>query len=158
MPVNGIDDATNTMEEHLPEQQASPKLRLKDGSEVDARKAYVIWRMLVSMEHDETHDLRLLAAFARGEEDKFHPMEQASLRKKRHQWFTADGSLEPLHFAVFSSAYRETGDGPVVVDPFQLRTDSDIDTYNHVQREHAHAMRWLRRRVFGNDPPDSKSR
>lgn len=144
--------------EALTDHEEPLQLRLKDGSEVDARKAYVIWRMLVAREPDEAHEFRLLAAFARGEQDKFHPMEQASLRKKRHQWFTADGSLEPLHKAVFVSAYRETGDGPVVVDPFHLETDSDIDTYNRVQREHAHAMRWLRSRVFRNDPPDSKSR
>jgi len=119
----------------LPADDERPKLRLKNGSEVDAQIAYVRWRMLGAEQTTRPHLVEALLAFARGNPDSIST-EVAAETKERHSfWFTRDGALEPIVRDVLLSAYRETPDGVVIVNPFDLRTQQEADTLSEIQRQ-----------------------
>ncbi|MGE4003403.1 MAG: hypothetical protein AB7I48_24720 [Planctomycetaceae bacterium] len=159
MAVNGIDDATNSMEARLPDLEEPLKLKLKNGSEVDAFKAYSVWRLLVIMESEAPKDLSLFSAFARHGENKLHPKSRDALRNRWRGWFTPEGTLDPVARDVVLSAYRETGDGPVVVEPFHLEKRSDVEAFKLVERQFDQATRLVRNLALGDDfPPKGKSR
>lgn len=84
MATARIGGATNAMEGHLPERKDStrPKLRLKNGSEVDARKAYVHWQTLQALEINRRDHLQALVTIARGNESDVPSQIRDDLRRR----------------------------------------------------------------------------
>jgi len=128
----------------------SPKLRLKNGAEVDARSAYIKWRMLEALHESKPHETHALLALTEGREAALSPEIFARLKQRHANWFHPDGTLVEMVRNVLSSAFRETPEGAVLVNPFQLATDTDRNTLLEIQRQDD---RFLRRFLRGDDPP-----
>ena len=150
-----IGNAANSMEEPLSAQDESkkPKLRLKNGSEVDAKIAYVDWQMLEAVETREPAHLQALVAIARGDEASVAPEVRAHLREQWLTWFNRDGEMEPVVREVLKSAYRDTPDGSLLVFPFQISTQSDQDIFAKIQREDDQILRRFSRRTDDHGRP-----
>lgn len=136
------------------EGQDAPKLRLKNGVEVDARKAYVDWRMFVGAEKETPAHVQALVALARGDDGSVPSNVRLALQSTYEDWFASDGSLLPLIKDVVLSAFRDTPDGPVIVNPFQLTSQADAEVFDRVERRYYRILRWF----FGNDNPPGQAR
>lgn len=135
----------------MPADDERPKLRLKNGSEVDARSAYVDWRMLFAEQDLHPNNVQSLIALARGDPDSVSKEVVAELRERHRLWFARDGTLEPIVRDVLLSAYRDTPEGVVIVNPFELTNQRDADTFSKIQRRDDRLLS----RLFGlgDDPP-----
>lgn len=144
-------DITNSMEGNLPEEyeQGRPKLRLKNGSEVDARIAYVTWRMLEAVETRRPTRLKALVAIARGQENSVASEMRNRLREEYLNWFK-DGQMEPIVRDVIQSAIRDTPDGSLLVEPFQLTNQAELETLKKIQRQDDEVLKQLFRRNGGS--------
>lgn len=131
----GIGDAIKSTEGRLPAPDESPKLRLKNGSDVDARRAYVVWQMLGAVETRRPNDLRTLSELARGGEAEVPAETQSDLRERYRDWFTEDGILTSVVREVLLSASRDTVEGSVLVNPFKLLTQQDVDLFTRIQSQ-----------------------
>jgi hypothetical protein len=138
----GIDETSKPMEGLLPD-RIEGKVRLKNGSEVDAQPAYVRWRMLEALEKVNPSDARALLSFARGDQWLLSSEAGQLLRDKQSPWFQSDGKLEPIAQSVILSAWRDTTDGPVIVNPFQLATQQDVDLLARIERQDNRFLRTL---------------
>lgn len=130
--------------------QDSPKLRLKNGSEVDAREAYFIWRRLIGAQSQRPHYFQALLDLAQGQQTLVKDEMRSALQERYATWFNSDGALLPVVSAVFENAYRKTPDGPTLVNPFQLASQAEVDLFARVERADFEFLR----RLFGKgDPP-----
>jgi hypothetical protein len=147
-----IGGVTNSMEDHLlgKDNPNRPKLRLKNGSEVDATIAYVDWQMLEAVETRSPDKLAALLAIARGEEASVAPQMLADLRNG-YPWFEPDGTMEPIVRNVILSAMRHTSEGSLLVFPFDIKTETDKNIFTQVQREDDD---FLRRKPRGGSDHD----
>jgi hypothetical protein len=146
----GLDEATKSMEGLLLPKRIEGKVRLKNGSEVDAQKAYVSWRFLQAFTMTEPAEMRALLALAHGEDWLVSTETKDRLRVDR-TWFDKNGTLEPHVKDVLLSGWRDTADGPVMVDPFQLTTQAEVDLIARIERQSERFWRSLIRR--GKSPP-----
>jgi hypothetical protein len=135
--------------------QESTRLRLKNASEVDARRAYVVWRMLEAVNSQRPHHIATLSALAHGEEPSAFGETAVELRNEYPNWFASSGHLTPLARDVLRSALRDTPEGVVVVNPFQLTTQHDRDLFDRVERQQDGFLRRLFRRR--DEPPSGHS-
>jgi hypothetical protein len=139
----------------LVKNEQRPKIRLKNGSEVDARGAYVIWRML-ELEEPQSPQLQLLLAMARGNESTVSTVPNTEFKTHHRVWFLKDGALHPVAKQVLLSAYRDTPDGPVIVSPFQLNSQQDIELLAVIQRQHDRSLRRFFRDMGDDSPGQSR--
>ena len=148
------------MEEHLPDDRKSnrPKLRLKNGSVVDARWAYVHWQTLQELEMGRRDHLQAFVMLARGDEPDAPGQTREDLRRRYGECFTRDGSLDPIVREVIQSAFRETPEGAVVVNPFQLSSQADMDVLAKVELQVDRELRRLMRLMRGEDKPPGHAR
>jgi hypothetical protein len=160
MATARIGGATKAMEGHLPERKKSvrPTLRLKNGSEVDARKAYVYWHTLQGLEIGRRDHLQAFVMLARGDEPVARGQTRDDLRRLYLTEFARDGSLDPIFREVVLSAFRETAEGAVVVNPFQLTSQADIDVFTKVSLQVLREMQRLFRLMRGEDKPPGQAR
>jgi len=147
-----IGGVINSMEDHLlgRDNPNRPKLRLKNGSEVDAIIAYVDWQMLGAVETRSPDKLAALLAIARGEEASVAPQMLADLRSG-YPWFEPDGTMEPIVRNVILSAMRHTSEGSLLVFPFDIKTETDKNIFTQVQREDDDFLRPKPRGGSGHD-------
>lgn len=136
----------------MPDDHVPPQLRLKNGADVDARPAYVRWQLLHGIESRHPAHVRAFWELARGEDlaiphDMLH-----EVRKRYANWFEQSGNLNSLVRDVILSAYRETPDGPMLVNPFQLATQAETDLFAQIEREDDDFLRRLLRRR-DEEPP-----
>jgi hypothetical protein len=111
-----------------------PKLRLKNGTDVAAVGAYNDWKELQDVDGDQ---LKALAALAEGDDSKVNMRMRAELMTAHPAWFTDDGVLTADTQNVIQSAVRDSGDGKVVVTPFLLATQKEVDLLTVVHHLHA---------------------
>ncbi len=141
----GLDEATRSMEGLLPK-RIEGKVRLKNGSEVDAQPAYVWWRMLEALDRVKPAVARDLLSLARGEHWLVSHESAQRLRNDKRAWFDQQGQLDPIAKDVLLSAWRDTADGRVIVNPFQLASQNEIDLLAIVERQDSRFLRDLFRR------------
>lgn len=148
-----IGGVNNWMEGHLPERDnpERPKLRLKNGSEVDAKIAYVTWQMLEAVETQRSERLQALVAIARGDDALVGTAMLTELRKG-YPWFSLDGTMDPVVRNVIQSSIRDTREGSLLVFPFDIKTQADKDVFTQVQREDDDII--LRRKPPGDSGHD----
>lgn len=138
------------------EKEERPKLRLKNGIEVDARRAYVKWKSLEAVHSQHPDDFSLLLALARDNLSAVLPEARASLKNEYRNSFDNAGELDPETRNILLSAFRETPDGSMLVNPFQLTIQAEIDMFDRVERKYVRAYRRLSDR--GDDPPPQQAR
>jgi hypothetical protein len=131
----------------MSEGQEWPKLRLKNGSEVDAREAYTKWRALVSTQKHEPQIAEALLAIARGNDRAVSDDLRKHLQQDRI-WFSSDGGLLRTAKDVIESSFREAPDGPTFVNPFHLATEADVKVFDRTEQRY---YRLLRRLLGGDD-------
>lgn len=148
-----IGGVNNWMEGHLPERddEPRPKLRLKNGSEVDAKIAYVTWQMLEAVETRRSERLQALVAIARGDDASVGTAMLTELRKG-YPWFSPDGTMDPVVRNVIQSSIRDTREGSLLVFPFDIKTQADKDVFTQVQRQDDDII--LRRKPPGDSGHD----
>lgn len=131
---------------NLSEEEERPKLRLKNGSEVDARAAYVDWKLLQATQQKQPAEFAALLALARSEQMALTEEAREELRRRNHFAFDSDGNLDQVAGAIILSAYRETPDGPMLVNPFQLSTEAERELFDETERKVDNVfLRFLRR-------------
>jgi hypothetical protein len=137
-------------------------LRLKNGTDVDARLAYVRWRILESIQKRSPEEMNLLMAFAGVETKEGSELPQMStearqyLRRAYADWFESTGELNALVRNVVQSAVRMTSEGTIIVNPFRLSNQTEIDTFLDVQHQDDRLLRRFDRLFFRE--PDSGGR
>ena len=149
----GLDEATKSMEGLLPK-RIEGKVRLKNGSEVDAQPAYVWWRMLEGLNGVRPEIARHLLSLARGEHWSVSGDSTKLLRQKYPEWFDKQGNLDEVAKNVILSAWRETADGRVIVNPFQLTSQNELAPLAAIEHQD---NRFLRDLFDRRDlPPDRR--
>ena len=129
----------------MPSDQERPTLRLKNGATVDARSAYVEWRSLEGFNGNRPQEFLRLAEVARSGNSAVAPAELLDLRHLHREWFGDDGTLLSIVRDVVLSMFRETREGIVLVNPFQLTNESEHQLLVNIQAETDHLLRRLRR-------------
>jgi hypothetical protein len=132
----------------LAEGEDGKELRLKNGARVDAtlgRGGYLALRGLLAREPEL---FRSLLAVARSEPVAIPERHDARLRAAR--FLRPDGTIVPSIRDVLLSAYRETPDGPALVNPFQFASEEEVR-----EEERADDAAWdrLRRGLRNDDNP-----
>jgi hypothetical protein len=115
----------------VPRKQDRPTLPLKNGSEVDAQRAYVLWQRLENAGGDQ---LNAFVDLATGQVANVSMRTRAELMTTYRGWFTDDGSLDPIAKNVIQSAVSDSADGKVVVTPFLLATQKEVDLLTGIHR------------------------
>lgn len=113
------------------------------------------WRTLQQLEIDH---LQAFVMLARGDEPVAPGPTREDLRGLHGECFTRDGSLEPVVREVVLSAFRETAEGAVVVNPFQLSSQADMEVLAKVARQVLRETQRLLRRMRGDDKPPGHAR
>jgi hypothetical protein len=129
-----------------------PRLRLKNGSDVDARPAYVQWSMLEAMQARHSEELNLLITVANATQSGTTTKSGEYFRTQYRNWFEPDGQMKTLVREVIQNAIRKTPEGLVIVNPFQLRTQDERDIFKRVQDQDD---RFLRDLFRARGEPDS---
>ncbi len=88
--------------------------------------------------------------------------EQRTEDLKEWLFLEVDRTVKPGARDIIETAYRETPDGPTIVDPFDVRNTADAATLQRaneerVERQKGGAER-LRRAIFGRDNDKDKHR
>jgi hypothetical protein len=138
----------------LRDEKNRPKLRLKNGNEVDAQSAYVEWRMLTAHQANSSQDLQALIAIARNEAIPADLHDK--LRKEDLTWFDDNGNLSPLVRDVLLSAVRDSPDGTVLVNPFDLTKEADARLLYRIEQRYLQRLKQMFR--GGGQSPGSASR
>jgi hypothetical protein len=113
----------------MAEQKERPKLRLKNGRDADAGRAYIDWKELEDAGGDQ---LKALADLAEGDDTKINMRMRAELMTAYPSWFNDDGVLASDTQSVIQSAVRDSKDGKVVVTPFLLATQQEVDLLTEI--------------------------
>lgn len=152
-------------EEHLGEEEKSeprrPELPLKRSGErrelssTRMREDYV--RSL--LEQQPAH-FRALVSLVKGDEEGV--TEQRIEDLKSWYYLEGDGTVKPGIRDIIESAYRETPDGPCIVNPFDVTNPADAATLQRAneqlaERQQGGAER-MRRAIFGRDKDKDKDR
>jgi hypothetical protein len=143
------------MEETLSEDEEGPLLRLKTGEEVNARPAYIIWTMFLVAQSKEPEELKLMVALARGIDLEIAPAIHSEAIYRNPLLFGPDRKMTAVARQVMLSAFRETPDGDVLVNPFQLATEKENDIFNDVETQAVERIRRLGRREGPERPSRS---
>jgi hypothetical protein len=114
---------------------------LKNGKSVDMAFAYEAWETLNDL-LSERPDL-IVAAQSKLRGEKISPLMRRELRR---QYLTGrDGELLPYIRDVLSSGYKETKDGPVIVNPFNLEKEADRQAFEELEKiDERNISRFLR--------------
>jgi hypothetical protein len=128
-------------------------LRLKNGAQVNPRVAYVAWRMLGALHEGRPDECFALFALARDGNATCSREKLVELRQRHRYWFTDDGTIDPVTRDVLLSAVRESPEGVVVVNPFQLANEVEKQILLNVQAQDD----LLLRRLVGRDKPPGQS-
>jgi hypothetical protein len=131
-----------------------PKLHLKSGVEVEARPAYSDWRMLEGMYEARPHEFQAILRLAQGKESGLSPSEFQKLRIRYVDWFIDDQTVVPLIRDILTSMYRDTREGVVLVNPFQLTNESERQLLLDIEAQCGRVLRHLRDR---GEPPSGHS-
>lgn len=110
--------------------------------------------MLIGAHERNPSDVQALLALARGDEQAVSSEARHALRQRYLNWFTSDGSFAPLVSDVLLSAFRTTPDGSMLVNPFQLSHQADVDSFNRAEQQYVRALR----RLPGQDDPPYQAR
>lgn len=135
--------------------QETPMLRLKNGTEVDARAAYVIWRMLEALQEKKPQECQSFAHLWCGTKPDLSATTLQALGNRHRYWFADDGTLSPMVREVLLNAYRDTPEGVVIVSPFQLANESERQVLLDIQTQDDLLLRRLRGRGRENPPGHS---
>jgi hypothetical protein len=127
---------------------------LKNGAEVDARRAYVEWRSFEAIQTVKPAIFESFRNLALGRETQVTPDHMALLRQEYRHKFDNDGKLLPIIRDVLASSFRHAPDGPVLVNPFALSNAEDESIFAAIERQQHRILRDLFRR---KDPPHGNS-
>jgi hypothetical protein len=123
----------DTAEEQLPAKNGeTPKLPLKNGSEIDAFTAYLFWKALEELAKPD--QLKALNALAEGGDAKVTMRIRAELMTQFPTWFDDDGVLEPDARNVIQNAVRDSAEGSVVVTPFLIETQEETELLKNIHQ------------------------
>jgi hypothetical protein len=118
---------------------------LKNGSEIDAGWGITFWRALQSLLDQHPEHLQALLAIAKGRSEDAPARSVAFLR--HGGLLLRDRTVNPDAQAVLLSAYQETAEGPVLVNPFRLDSPEQAQALESRDAERSHRLlRWLKRR------------
>ncbi len=133
------------------------RLRLKNGNETLAQKAYVTWKSLAEIQKEFPVHFYVLRLMSEGQlkEVPLHICAEL-INKFGEMAFSKDGCINSETLDVIDSSYRETPDGPMLVNPFELSTAEERTTLDEIERY----VRFLKKRFFRGDdlPPDEHAR
>jgi len=118
----------------------------------------VYWHTLLQLEMGRRDHLQSFVMLARGGEPVAPGQTREDLRLLYLNEFARDGSLDPIFREVVLSAFRETAEGAVVVNPFQLSGQADIDVFTKVARQVLRETERLFRLMRREDKPPGQAR
>ena len=130
-------------------------LRLKNGAEVDARLAYVRWRILESIQRRHPEEMKLLMALAGLDMPKASELPKPStearnyLRRVYEDWFEPNGELKHVISNVIRSSVRVTSEGMLLTNPFHLSNPDELQVFLDIQYRDDHILQRLDRLFFG---------
>lgn len=120
-----------------PEKKVWPTLRLKNGSEMNVLSAYVCWKALEELTGPD--QLKALSALAEGDDAKVKMRMRAQLMTDFPTWFDDDGALQAGAKDAIQSAVRDSSEGKVVVTPFVVTTQEEVESLQHIHQMFARA-------------------
>ena len=123
-------------------------LRLKNGARVEARLGRANYRSLCTLLEREPELFRSLHAIADARVAEVS--EQHVIRLKDIFYLRPDGTISPDVRDVLLAAYRETPDGPALVNPFQFISAEEVR-----QEEQAEGDSWKRLRKWLREDEDN---
>jgi hypothetical protein len=86
------------------------------------------------------------------------------LQREMKRWglLRSDGSPNPVFESVMVASYRETPDGPAIVDPVDLSTQDDVTALKRfdeqAEKQHSKGMTQLLRKLIAKDKDEGKGR
>lgn len=127
------------------------RLKLKDGTEVLAQRAYVQWQVLERFQQKFPVEFHLLLLLAKNELPPlplhvYQGLCRGDGRLDR-TFFGKNGMVEEETRHLLVSAYRETSEGAMLVNPFELSTIEERQALDRIGRR----VRQLRRRFPNGD-------
>jgi hypothetical protein len=146
------------MEVQLEEESEDPILRLKNGGQIKAGEGRIQWRDLTALLQQEPDLFRALLALALG-----RPEAMSAEHRKRLRYIGGflerDGSIIPYVRDVLLSAYQETAEGPVLVNPFILESEEQAREFERRDNEAADwLLRELRKKEDAGKPLPERKR
>lgn len=126
---------------------------LKNGSQHPALPAYVNWRSLHRVHEYHLADLKQLYAIATSGDDAVSEVERTPLLAEYRNWFDKQGRMNLLTRDIIRSSVRDTADGLVIVEPFQIRNDLDRTAIEEVKQRDQTFLRRLFERLDSQDVP-----
>jgi hypothetical protein len=121
-------------------------LKLKNGAEIEVGWGMAFWRSLEDLLDAHPDHFATLLTLACDPAAAVSPKSVAFLR--RCLYLHPDGTIIPDERAVLLSAYQETAEGPVLVNPFVL---DGPDEAQKLERREARGYRRLIRRLGFDD-------
>jgi len=109
------------------------ELVLKNGGRIEASLGQALLRALEGLLEQAPHHFRALHAIAEGRSSEAPP-ESVSALKDAH-FLRPDGTAIPGLADVVVSAYQQTRDGPVLINPFQLETLDQVRALERMEQE-----------------------
>ncbi len=138
-------------EELLEEERKSRILRLKNGVQIEASEGRIRLMDLEGLlEHHPDHFKGLLA-LARGKQEEVSAETIRFLGESRI--FLRAGEINPDVRDVLLSAYQETAEGPVLVNPFRF---TSVEEAREMEREEKRNADRLIREIFEDDDDRNK--
>jgi hypothetical protein len=135
---------TTVQEEHLAE-GPEDQFTLKSGGKTSAIGGHFAVLHLQALLDQSPDDFRALLAIARGQPQDAAP-ECVERLKRGLLLHPRTGEIYPSDLRdILLSAYQETPDGPVLVNPFRL---NDAAEAQEVERKQKEGVNWLLREVF----------
>ena len=140
-------------EENLGKDKRRAILSLKNGAQIEARDGKLYYGFLCSLLAEEPEVFRGLLAFAQDQNRAMLPGHRVRLMFLGG-YLEPDGSIMPKVRDVLLSAYKETPDGPMLVNPFFL---SRPEQARELERMETEGLDWLirelRRKENTGKPP-----
>lgn len=128
-------------------------LELKNGAIHIARPAYIMWRRLSRLNELNPSVITKLMSLARHGPNSLDATDLDDLKEKDEVFFDKHGAMTQTVRDVIESAVRETPEGLVVANPFQIRTSEDVELIQKLAESDLRALELLIG-IVGQSPDD----